>query len=627
MPMMRPCSVGMSACFSSSGSSSPLSSTCSPLSASPGHGTQAPLFGSPMPTIVANPMCAPMPMTSTATPATMMTATTTAGTGSLGAPTAAGVAPGNARQYGTYMTAARGGMPSSSRLGAGPGGRGSVIRDYSKHVQQFGRNSAVWARQMSHMQSNSGAQQYAVVRTAAGQTRCMPVRRVYGSVRAPDGETGEGDRARAVLAEELVPPPKTTASARELKKWDEGWVRAVLALPEEPVLSMLLAHTKRLMACKAHPLGEAFTKITADYAARALKVDVRGDDNVCEKMMVVIEPCVGALYPRLAKYYPELRAHEQWMQDGLFELMFQQLHHIIFPIYLKRHEEQDARYLSLFREFSDITPAHMSLPRRFWLTDAKTIEIGTPVDRMPYGDAVQALRQLDRMNSYLSKIQCLVEAGHAIYTSVEKYWEHRADKPEKLDVAADEFLPLFAYAIVKSQVCDVYSTLRLIEDFMTQADGSGEAGYYIVSFQSALSFIETLTKDDINKAFADAWGIPYTGPSASASAPASPAKASPQLQQQHNPVLAQTPPSILSFTAPPVSLAGTQPAPPPMMPMMPMMPMQTMPMQTMPMQAAPMPMQPAGYASWMNGNVAMMQMQPMHGMPPPPTQPAPRPPQ
>ena len=31
------------------------------------------------------------------------------------------------------------------------------------------------------------------------------------SVRAPDGETGEGDRARAVLAEELVPPPKTTS--------------------------------------------------------------------------------------------------------------------------------------------------------------------------------------------------------------------------------------------------------------------------------------------------------------------------------------------------------------------------------------------------------------------------------
>ena len=519
-------------------------------------------------------------------------------------------------------------MPASSR--------GSVMRDYSKHVQQFGRNSAVWARQLSHMQSNSGAQQYAVVRTAAGQTRCMPVRRVYGSVRAAEGEgAGDGERARAALAEELVPPPKATASARELKRWDEAWVRAVLALPEEPVLSMLLAHTRRLMACRAHPLGEAFTRITAEYAARAVRVDVRADDNVCEKMMAVIEPCVGALYPRLARYYPELRAHEQWMQDGLFELLFQQLHHTIFPIYLKRHEEQDARLLSLFREFSDITPAHMGLPRRFWLTDARTIDIGTPLDRMPYGDAVHALRQLDRMNSYLSKIQCLVEAGHAVYAAVERYWDGRPDRPDKLDVAADEFLPLFAYAIVKSQVCDVYSTLRLIEDFMTQADGSGEAGYYIVSFQSALSFIETLTKDDVNKAFAEAWGTPYTPSTASSgSAPASPLKPGlqqPQLsqQQQHNPVLAQTPPSILSFTATPVSLSATQPLPSlhhhqqQQQPMMPLMPMHSMPLQSMPMQ----PMMPANYASWMNGNVAMMQMQPANSLPPPPSNPPPRPPQ
>jgi len=199
---------------------------------------------------------------------------------------------------------------------------------------------------------------------------------------------------------------------------------------------------------------------------------------------------------------------DSWASNGLYEITFQNLYNTIFATYTSRYKKDDEDFLQICKKYAYVTPAHLGLPKRFWLTDAKTVPEDAPLTQVPYGGAISALKEVDKMHSHMSKVVAFVESAHRIYASVEKYWEGKPDKPSKLEIAADEFLPLFSYVIIRSCLGNANSSMAFINDFMTPQECSGEPGYYFATFQSALAYVQSLTDRDMEDAFCDAWEIP-----------------------------------------------------------------------------------------------------------------------
>lgn len=79
------------------------------------------------------------------------------------------------------------------------------------------------------------------------------------------------------------------------------------------------------------------------------------------------------------------------------------------------------------------------------------------------------ISKLNKLDTPSKKIQCLVDVGKAINSCVQSFWGDRlpADKLTLLIIfnaifftmysAADEFLPLFAYVTIKSNLNHPYT--------------------------------------------------------------------------------------------------------------------------------------------------------------------------
>ena len=390
-----------------------------------------------------------------------------------------------------------------------PGGRGTVLQNYQRMVQAIRVPPG-----------------YTVRKTPDGRLFfCPPAgKRAVAVTARGAGAAGTGTAAGTTGAvtkaseDELVPLPANKQDKGELKEWDRAWVKAVKGLrarEQEPTVAMMLAHLRCVQACEKHALCEPLGRVLAESRAQARAAAEEGaDGGSAERFLEVVQGAVEALYAALLKHYSALRdePYDTWASDSLYELLFQTLYDTVYPTYTRRFRKDDDDFVALCREFADITPAHLGLARKFWLTDQATVPAATPLAQVPYGSAVAALADIDRMRSHMAKVQVLVESAHRIYTSVERYWDGKPDKPDKLEIAADEFLPLFAYVIIRSHIASPSSTLAYINDFMTEQECAGEAGYYFATFQSAFAYVQTLTKDDIAQAYAEAWGNPKPYP-------------------------------------------------------------------------------------------------------------------
>jgi len=385
----------------------------------------------------------------------------------------------------------RGGAGGQAVLVPQPSGRVSVLQNYQ--------------RQMQAIRVPPG---FTVRRGPDGRIFLCPAKANAKSFVASSGILTGDTRT---LQAELVPYPENKEDKAELKEWDKAWVKAFKAKSKEGDLTtnMMLAHLRRIMLMDKHGLYDTFSKSLAESKEKASLV-AASEDTSADKFLDVVQTTVEALYSALLKHYSALRdePYDSWAQNGLYEMTFQNLYNCIFTTYTNRYKKEDDEFFQLCKKFAYATPAHLGLPKKFWLTDAQAVPEDTPLNQVPYGSAISALSEIDKMHSHMSKVVAFVESAHRIYTSVEKYWEGKPDKPSKLEIAADEFLPLFSYVIIRSHIATGTSSLSFINDFMTEQECSGEPGYYFATFQSAFQYVQSLTEKDLDDAYKDAWGIP-----------------------------------------------------------------------------------------------------------------------
>lgn len=78
-------------------------------------------------------------------------------------------------------------------------------------------------------------------------------------------------------------------------------------------------------------------------------------------------------------------------------------------------------------------------------------------------------------------------------------------------VGADDFLPVFIYLVLKSEIPELYSNCEYIQAFLNPLQMMSQVGYCMVNLRSAIDFIEYLDAerlkmdpDDFNRQLAEA---------------------------------------------------------------------------------------------------------------------------
>jgi hypothetical protein len=103
-----------------------------------------------------------------------------------------------------------------------------------------------------------------------------------------------------------------------------------------------------------------------------------------------------------------------------------------------------------------------------------------------WGAAVSELGRLDCVDAPYQKVEVLLATAKAIYKT---YIAEHTGAAESF-LAADDFLPIFIYVIVNSEIDCPEATCELLWVCSDQSELRGEGGYYLTSFSSALHHIK-----------------------------------------------------------------------------------------------------------------------------------------
>ena len=116
-------------------------------------------------------------------------------------------------------------------------------------------------------------------------------------------------------------------------------------------------------------------------------------------------------------------------------------------------------------------------------------------------DMVLALArdELRKMNSYRTpseKVECIVKCAAVIFSSLNLA-RGKDGKNDDQIAGADDFLPMFIYVVLKSDVPKLVSNCEFISSFHNPSRLLSKNGYCFVNLQSAIEFILNVDSDSV----------------------------------------------------------------------------------------------------------------------------------
>lgn len=115
---------------------------------------------------------------------------------------------------------------------------------------------------------------------------------------------------------------------------------------------------------------------------------------------------------------------------------------------------------------------HLDIPNRFLRNGEAFVKLASD--------------ELNKINHYRAprdKVVCVLNCCKVIFGLLRQ---------TKHEENADSFLPILIYVVIKAHPANLISNINYIQRFRNPDKLFGEAGYYLSSFQGAVSFVETL---------------------------------------------------------------------------------------------------------------------------------------
>jgi hypothetical protein len=141
----------------------------------------------------------------------------------------------------------------------------------------------------------------------------------------------------------------------------------------------------------------------------------------------------------------------------------------------ERHDEQDRALAKRMEVLSFISPEALEVNPN--LQNEVSISV-----------AQGHLRQMSHFKTPGDKIACVVKCCQVIFSALNlKRGSDDTSRP-----GADDFLPIFIYVVLKSNVPNLFTNCEYIQNYHNPSSLMSKAGYCFVNLRSAVEFILTL---------------------------------------------------------------------------------------------------------------------------------------
>jgi len=126
---------------------------------------------------------------------------------------------------------------------------------------------------------------------------------------------------------------------------------------------------------------------------------------------------------------------------------------------------------------------------------------------MVWAMAQDSLRKMHSLKMPAEKVACVVKCASILFRSlnlarVNTEAANSSGASAGVDPlsapGADDFLPVFIYVVLKSNVAKLYSNCEFIQYFLNSSQLRSQSGYFFISLRSALEFIMNLDAESIN---------------------------------------------------------------------------------------------------------------------------------
>jgi hypothetical protein len=137
-------------------------------------------------------------------------------------------------------------------------------------------------------------------------------------------------------------------------------------------------------------------------------------------------------------------------------------------------------YFSMDRDFRDLFLKKLNLD---------IVYLSKSIETIPFHKSIIFLRKLSELDSLYKKIDIMYKLRNNILAEIDAFWEGMPLKSKYKQVDANNFISIFIYIIIKSQLETIIVDIELIEDFAGKNTKLSNKGYFFSLFQSSCEYI------------------------------------------------------------------------------------------------------------------------------------------
>ncbi|XP_029423687.1 VPS9 domain-containing protein 1 isoform X9 [Nannospalax galili] len=183
------------------------------------------------------------------------------------------------------------------------------------------------------------------------------------------------------------------------------------------------------------------------------------------------------------------------------EPFFSPLWPLLLALYRSVHRSREAAVSRSMELYRNAPPTALGIPTKL----LPRVPEAQGASTYPYSTAAQELGLLILESCPQKKLECIVRTLRVICICAEDYCRAQEARPKAgpqphaAAIGADDLLPILSFVVLRSGLPQLVSECAALEEFTHEGYLIGEEGYCLTSLQSALSYVELLSRGGLGK--------------------------------------------------------------------------------------------------------------------------------